>query len=53
MHVNPPSQQCYRPSMRSNLIVLNGFPEIIGAREVGHWEREEKGPMKLFVPGSS
>lgn len=39
----PPSQQCYRPTTRSNLIVLNGFPEIMGAREVGHCEREEKG----------
>ncbi len=35
------------------VIDLNVFPEIMGARKVGHWERRVKGGMKLFVPGSA
>lgn len=47
------AQHYSQPTISSNPIVLNGFPEIIGAREFGHWEQKENGAMMLFVPGSS
>lgn len=53
--VNPSPRQCYWAPVSSNLIVLNSFPEIMEAREVGHQcfkgGKKKSGVMKLLVPG--